>query len=81
MSLAGANISLRGNVQLDASGKVMELNGDIRLVSNPDLYVGNFSLMGVNINDREYVQYRTEASQLVDQAVSEINNETATINE
>ena len=79
-SIIGANVTLTGRATMDASGKVMTAEGDIRKVSaETDLYVGNYTLYGININDANYIGYRTEASQLLDELTAAINNGTATV--
>lgn len=79
ITLQGEGVTLKGQVELNSSNEVIALNGDILKKDDPGLFVGNFSLLGVNINDKEYILYRTEASRLIDQAASEINEGIATI--
>lgn len=81
VTLQGEGVTLRGQVELNSTNEVIALNGDILKKDDPGIYVGNFSLLGVNINDKEYIQYRTEASRLIDQVASEINEGIATIQE
>lgn len=82
VSLSGENIILSGRVELnDANQEVIELNGDIRLIKDKNVYVGNFSLLGININERAYIPYRTEASGLVDRMMNEVNAGTAVLSE
>lgn len=77
VNITGNNVLLSGTVELDSKNKVIFLNCDIKLAGDANEYVGNCSLVGVNINDKKYIQYRTEASQLTDTIVSEINGGTA----
>lgn len=72
----GDQITLKGQVEIDTtSTKVKSVNGDIRLKDGVT-YIGNFSLLGININDVQYAEYRTDASQLVDEMVQAINEQT-----
>ena len=78
--IVGANVTLTGRATMDASGKVLTAEGDIRKVSaEADIYVGNYTLYGININNVEYIEHRTEASQLLDELTAAINN--GTVNE
>lgn len=81
VSLGGENIILSGRVELNDANQVIELNGDIRLIKDKNVYVGNFSLLGVSINERAYIPYRTEASGLVDRMMNEVNAGTAVLSE
>ena len=77
--IVGANVTLTGRATMDASGKVLTAEGDIRKVSaEADIYVGNYTLYVININNVEYIDYRTEASQLLDELTAAINNGTVT---
>lgn len=72
----GDQITLKGQVEIDTtSTKVKSVNGDIRLKDGVT-YIGNFSLLGININDVQYAEHRTDASQLVDEMVQAINEQT-----
>ena len=53
----------------------MSVNGDARLIDGVT-YIGNYSMLGININDIAYVQYRTDISELLDEMVQAINNQT-----
>ena len=78
--IVGANVTLTGRATMDASGKVLTAEGDIRKVyAEADIYVGNYTLYGININNVEYIEHRTEASQLLDELTAAINN--GTVNE
>lgn len=81
VSLTGENLALSGQTEMDEAGQVIELSGDIRLVNDPGVFVGNFSLYGININERAYITYRTEASGLVDRIMNEVNAGTAVLSE
>lgn len=79
-SIVGANVTLTGRATMDASGKILTAEGDIRKVSaEADLYVGNYTLYGININDSDYISHRTEASQLLDELTAAINEGTVTV--
>lgn len=78
--IVGSNVTLTGRVTMDASGKVMTAEGDIRKVSaDADIYVGNYTLYGININQADYIGHRTEASQLLDELTAAINEGTVTV--
>lgn len=78
--IVGSNVTLTGRATMDASGKVLTAEGDIRKVSaDADLYVGNYTLYGININDVDYISHRTEASQLLDELTAAINNGTISV--
>lgn len=79
-SIVGANVTLTGRATMDASGKILTAEGDIRKVSSDsDLYVGNYTLYGININDVDYISHRTEASQLLDELTAAINDGTISV--
>ena len=79
-SIVGANVTLTGRATMDASGKILTAEGDIRKVSaDADLYVGNYTLYGININDVDYISHRTEASQLLDELTAAINDGTISV--
>ena len=72
----GEQITLKGQVEIDSNtGQVNSVNGDVRLKDGVT-YIGNFSMLGININDISYVKYRTDTSELVDEMVQAINNKT-----
>ena len=78
--IVGANVTLTGRATMDASGKILTAEGDIRKVSaEADLYVGNYTLYGININDSDYISHRTEASQLLDELTAAINDGTISV--
>ena len=78
--IVGANVTLTGRATMDASGKILTAEGDIRKVSaEADLYVGNYTLCGININDVDYISHRTEASQLLDELTAAINDGTISV--
>ena len=78
--IVGANVTLTGRATMDASGKILTAEGDIRKVSaEADLYVGNYTLYGININDVDYISHRTEASQLLDELAAAINDGTISV--
>ena len=63
----GEQITLKGQVEIDSNtGQVKSVNGDVRLKDGVT-YIGNFSMLGININDISYVKYRTDTSELVDE--------------
>ena len=78
--IVGSNVTLTGRATMDASGKILTAEGDIRKVSaGADLYVGNYTLYGININDVDYISHRTEASQLLDELTAAINDGTISV--
>lgn len=78
--IVGANVTLTGRATMNASGKILTAEGDIRKVSaEADLYVGNYTLYGININDVDYISHRTEASQLLDELTAAINDGTISV--
>ena len=78
--IVGSNVTLTGRATMDASGKILTAEGDIRKVSaEADLYVGNYTLYGININDVDYISHRTEASQLLDELTAAINDGTISV--
>ena len=78
--IVGANVTLTGRATMDASGKILTAEGDIRKVSaEADLYVGNYTLYGININNVEFIDHRTEASQLLDELTAAINDGTISV--
>lgn len=78
--IVGANVTLTGRATMNASGKVLTAEGDIRKVSSDsDIYVGNYTLYGININDSDYISHRTEASQLLDELTAAINDGTISV--
>ena len=78
--IVGSNVTLTGRATTDASGKILTAEGDIRKVSSDsDIYVGNYTLYGININDSDYISHRTEASQLLDELTAAINECTVTV--
>lgn len=78
--IVGSNVTLTGRATTDASGKILTAEGDIRKVSaEADLYVGNYTLYGININDVDYISHRTEASQLLDELTAAINDGTISV--
>ena len=78
--IVGSNVTLTGRATMDASGTILTAEGDIRKVSaEADLYVGNYTLYGININDVDYISHRTEASQLLDELTAAINDGTISV--
>ena len=78
--IVGSNVTLTGRATMDASGKILTAEGDIRKVSaGADLYGGNYTLYGININDVDYISHRTEASQLLDELTAAINDGTISV--
>ena len=78
--IVGVNVTLTGRATMGASGKVLTAEGDIRKVSaEADIYVGNYTLYGININNVDYISHRTEASQLLDELTAAINDGTISV--
>ncbi len=70
-TIKGANVTLTGAATLSEQNELLTANGDIRQqTSDSDIYVGNYSLYGININEAQFTKYRTEASQLLDELVA-----------
>lgn len=67
--ITGTNVKLVGQATLNKDNVIKDASGDIRLAdaSMGDVYIGNYSLYGVNVNSDVYIKYRTEASQLLDE--------------
>lgn len=66
----GTTLSLRGNVEIHTtSGNVEAISGQIYIGDN---IIGDFRLTSINIYQSEYYTYRTEASQLLDELISDI---------
>lgn len=79
----GANVKLIGNASIDNDKKIADINGDIRIADEQgnDIYIGNFSLFSVNIHNENYISYRTEASQVVDELTAYLTDYIATADE
>lgn len=73
---AGINVTLKGEVVLNSTGSIETIKGDILRSSDTSQYIGNFSELGINVQERAFTNYRTEASTLLDQVISEIENKT-----
>lgn len=73
----GTTLTLKGNVEINStSGNVEAINGQIMIGDN---MIGDFRLTSINIYQSEYYTYRTEASQMLDELISDIT--TGTIEE
>lgn len=67
----GEHVTLNGTVETK-EGNVSSVNGNI-ILADGATFIGNYSLLGINLNDAQYIQYRTEVSRLIDDMVSDIN--------
>lgn len=81
IEIQGEGVTLRGHAEMDNNNRVIAVNGDIFKKDDPGIFVGNFTLLGITINQTQYVGFRTEASGLIDRLVSEINEGVATVKE
>lgn len=73
----GTTLTLKGNVEINStSGNVEAINGQIMIGDN---MIGDFRLTSINIYQSEYYTFRTEASQMLDELISDIT--TGTIEE
>lgn len=71
-------ITLKGSVEINTTeGNIVGVNGQILLADNT--VIGDFRLTSINIYDVANFRYRTEASQLLDELISDIT--TGTIGE
>ena len=70
----GEHVTLNGTAEAN-EGNVTAVSGNI-ILADGVTHIGNYSLLGINLNDAQYVQYRTEVSKLIDEMVSDINTQT-----
>ena len=72
ISAVGAQVSINGVITVNANGKVDSVSGNVNynVGESGDIIIGNFSLTNLNMHADKYATYRTEASQLIDEAVA-----------
>ena len=72
ISAVGTHVSINGVITVNASGKVDSVSGNVNynVGESGDIIIGNFSLTNLNMHADKYATYRTEASQLIDEAVA-----------
>ena len=72
VSAVGTQVSINGVITVNASGKVDSVSGNVNynVGESGDIIIGNFSLTNLNMHADKYATYRTEASQLIDEAVA-----------
>ena len=72
ISAVGTQVSINGVITVNASGKVDSVSGNVNynVGESGDIIIGNFSLTNLNMHADKYAVYRTEASQLIDEAVA-----------
>ena len=72
ISAVGTQVSINGVITVNANGKVDSVSGNVNynVGESGDIIIGNFSLTNLNMHADKYATYRTEASQLIDEAVA-----------
>ena len=72
ISAVGTQVSINGVITVNGDGKVDSVSGNVNynLGVSGDIIIGNFSLTKLNMHAEKYAVYRTEASQLIDEAVA-----------
>ena len=72
ISAVGTQVSINGVITVNGSGKVDSVSGNVNynVGESGDIIIGNFSLTNLNMHADKYAVYRTEASQLIDEAVA-----------
>ena len=72
ISAAGTQVSINGVITVNGNGKVDSVSGNVNynVGESGDIIIGNFSLTNLNMHADKYAAYRTEASQLIDEAVA-----------
>ena len=72
ISAVGTQVSINGVITVNGDGKVDSVsgNGNYNVGESGDIIIGNFSLTNLNMHAEKYAVYRTEASQLIDEAVA-----------
>ena len=72
ISAVVTQVSINGVITVNASGKVDSVSGNVNynVGESGDIIIGNFSLTNLNMHADKYAVYRTEASQLIDEAVA-----------
>ena len=72
ISAVGTQVSINGVITVNGDGKVDSVSGNVNynVGESGDIIIGNFSLTNLNMHAEKYAVYRTEASQLIDEAVA-----------
>ena len=72
ISAVGTQVSINGVITVNGNGKVDSVSGNVNynVGESGDIIIGNFSLTNLNMHAEKYAVYRTEASQLIDEAVA-----------
>lgn len=72
ISAVGTRVSINGVITVNGKGKVDSVSGNVNynVGESGDIIIGNFSLTNLNMHAEKYAVYRTEASQLIDEAVA-----------
>ena len=72
ISAVGVQVSINGVITVNGNGKVDSVSGNVNynVGESGDIIIGNFSLTNLNMHADKYAVYRTEASQLIDEAVA-----------
>lgn len=72
ISAVGTHVSINGVITVNGNGKVDSVSGNVNynVGESGDIIIGNFSLTNLNMHAEKYAVYRTEASQLIDEAVA-----------
>ena len=72
ISAVGVQVSINGVITINGNGKVDSVSGNVNynVGESGDIIIGNFSLTNLNMHAEKYAVYRTEASQLIDEAVA-----------
>ena len=72
ISAVGTQVSINGVITVNGNGKVDSVSGNVNynVGESGDIIIGNFSLTNLNMHAEKYAIYRTEASQLIDEAVA-----------
>ena len=72
ISAVGTQVSINGVITVNGDGKVDSVSGNVNynVGESGDIIIGNFSLTNLNMHAEKYSVYRTEASQLIDEAVA-----------
>ena len=72
ISAVGTQVSINGVITVNGNGKVDSVSGNVNynVGESGDIIIGNFSLTNLNMHADKYAAYRTEVSQLIDEAVA-----------
>ena len=72
ISAVGTQVSINGVITVNGNGKVDSVSGNVNynVGESGDIIIGNFRLTNLNMHADKYATYRTEASQLIDEAVA-----------